>query len=89
VRFVGISADDVSDLQLKVVPFVKERKVKFDIFIQDVEDPQEMIDVVDKKWGGELPATFVYDRQGKLVFTRFGIIDRDQLIQAIENALKS
>jgi len=48
-----------------------------------------MIDVVDKKWGGELPATFVYDRQGKLVFTRFGIIDRDQLIQAIENALKS
>ena len=89
VRFVGISADDVSDLQLKVVPFVKERKVKFDIFIQDVEDPQEMIDVVDKKWEGVLPTTFVYDRQGKLVFTRFGIIDRDQLIQAIENALKS
>ena len=89
VRFVGISADEVSDLQLKVIPFVRERKVRFDIFVQDVEDPQEMIDVIDKKWEGVLPTTFVYDRQGKLSFTHFGIIDRDQLILAIENALKS
>jgi len=89
VRFVGVSADDVSDLQLKVRPFVKENKVRFDIFIQDVEDPQEMIDVIDKKWEGVLPTTFVYDRHGKIVFTHYGIIDRDQLIQVIENALKS
>lgn len=89
VRFVGISADEVTDLQSKVLPFVKAHKVQFDIFVQDVADPQQMMDLVDKQWEGALPATFVYDRQGKLSFVRYGIIDRDQLIQVIENALKT
>ena len=89
VRFIGISADEVADLQPKVVTFVKENKVGFEIFVQDVEDPQEMIDVVDKEWQGALPATFVYDRTGKIILSRYGIIDRDVLIQTIEKALKS
>ncbi|MBX3276766.1 MAG: redoxin domain-containing protein [Acidobacteria bacterium] len=89
VRFVGISADEVSDLQSKVAPFVKEKKVGFEIFVQDVEDPQDMIDVVDKKWEGTLPATFVYDKKGEPVLIRYGIINRDTLVEAIEKALKS
>lgn len=89
VRFVGISADEVSDLQPKVIPFIKQKKVGFEIFVQDVEDPQEMIDVVDKKWEGTLPATFVYDRKGNVILVRYGIINRDHLAQAIEKALKS
>jgi hypothetical protein len=35
-----------------------------------------------------LPATFVYDKTGKLVWHRFGIIDRDALTVEIEKALK-
>ncbi|MEP7271598.1 MAG: redoxin domain-containing protein [Acidobacteriota bacterium] len=88
LRVVGISADEVSDLESKVVPFVTEMKVRFDIFVQDVEDPQIMIDLIDKKWEGALPATFIYDRQGKLTFVRYGIIDRGDVTLAIEAALK-
>lgn len=88
VRIVGISADEVSDLETKVVSFIKEKGVGFEIFLQDVEDPQEMIDVVDKKWEGVLPTTYIYDRKGNLALARYGIIDRDQMIQTIENALK-
>ena len=89
VKVVGISADDLGDINDKVVPFVKQQKAQFRIAVQAVEDPQEMIDVVDKKWGGELPATFVYDKRGNRVFVKYGIIDRDQLVQAIDKALKS
>ncbi len=88
LRVIGISADEVSDLESKVVPFVKEMKVRFDIFVQDVEDPQIMIDLIDKKWEGALPATFIYDRQGTLTFVRYGIIDRHDVTLAIEAALK-
>ncbi len=88
VKMVGISADELADVKPKVIPFVKEQKAMFDILMQDTEDPQEMIDVVDKNWQGTLPATFVYDKQGKTIYTRYGIIDRDQLIEAIEKALK-
>jgi len=88
VRFVHISADDSTDLKSKVIPFLKEQKAQSDQFLQDTEDPQEMIDVVFKEWSGALPATFVYDRQGKMVHHQFGIVDRDQMIELIEKTLK-
>jgi peroxiredoxin len=88
VNIVGISADEVSDLQSKVVPFVRDAKARFPVYVQDVEDPQEMIDRIAKEWSGALPATFVFDRQGTLVYKRLGIIDRDELAGQIQKALK-
>jgi peroxiredoxin len=88
VKIIGISADEVADLQSKVIPFVKGQKALFDNYVQDVEDPQEMIDVVTKDWQGALPATFVFDRQGKLSYARYGIIDREELVKAVESAGK-
>ena len=46
-----------------------------------------MIDQVFKDWPGTLPATFVYDKKGKMTFHRLGIIDRDVLVAEIEKAL--
>jgi thiol-disulfide isomerase/thioredoxin len=88
VKLVGITADDPGDVQPKVIPFIKKQKVTFDIVLQDTEDPQEMMDQINKEWPGVLPATFVYDKQGNLAYSRFGIIDRDLLIEEIEKALK-
>ncbi len=88
VKIVGISADDIEDIKPKVIPFIKEHKVTFEIVVQETDDPQEMIDVVHKDWPGILPATFVYDKQGNLIYKRFGIIDRDELVAEIEKALK-
>lgn len=88
VRFVGVSADEQVDLESTVVPFLTARKVPYEQYLQQTDDPQEMIDVVDKDWPGTLPATFVYNRKGRLVFHRLGIIDREMLIAEIEKALK-
>jgi len=88
VRLVHITADDMGDLTTQVIPFLKEQKSRADQFIQDTEDPQEMIDAVYKDWQGVLPATFVYDKQGNLVFHRFGIIDREQITEIIEKTMK-
>jgi peroxiredoxin len=88
VMLVGITADDPGDVQPKVIPFIKKQKVKFDIVLQDTDDPQEMFDKINKDWPGVLPATFVYDKQGNLAYSRFGIIDRELLVAEIEKALK-
>lgn len=88
VRLVGITADDATDLKTKVIPFLREQKAGYENFLQDTDDPQEMVDVVMKDWPGVLPATFVYDKTGKLIWHRFGIIDRDLLTAEIEKALK-
>jgi peroxiredoxin len=88
VRVIAISADDTTDLNTLVARFVREKKLVFPIYVQDTDDPQEMIDMINKDWPGTLPATFVYDKQGQLVLSRFGIIDREQLMTTVENALK-
>lgn len=88
VRMVSISTDEKSDLEGAVIPFLKKQKAEFESFLSDADDPQELIDVVDKNWSGALPATFVFDKQGKIVFTKYGIIDREELLKALESALK-
>jgi peroxiredoxin len=88
VKIVAISADEIADIKPKVIPFIKEQNARFEVLVQETDDPQEMIDVVDKNWQGVLPATYVYDKQGNKILTRYGIIDREQLVGAIEKALK-
>jgi peroxiredoxin len=88
VRTVSISTDEKSDLEGAVIPFLKKQKAEFESFLSDADDPQELIDVVDKNWSGALPATFVFDKQGKIVFTKYGIIDREELLKALDAALQ-
>jgi peroxiredoxin len=88
LKMLGISADEPSDLKTKVVAFLRQQKAPFENFVQDTDDPQQMIDIVDKDWPGTLPATFVFDKQGQMIYKRYGIIDRDELIAQIEKALQ-
>jgi len=88
VKFVGISADDAEDVQPKVIPFIKKHQVKFDIVRQDIDDAEAMMNQITKDWDGVIPVTVVYDKQGNLAYSRFGIIDRDLLVAEIEKALK-
>ena len=88
MKLVGITADDPDDVQPKVIPFIKKHQVKFDIIRQDTDDPEEMLNQITKDWNGVIPATFVYDKNGNLAYSHFGIIDRDLLVAEIEKALK-
>jgi thiol-disulfide isomerase/thioredoxin len=88
MKLVGITADEAEDVQPKVIPFIKKHQVKFDIIRQDTDDPEEMMSQIIKDWNGVIPATFVYDKNGNLAYTRLGIIDRDLLVAEIEKALK-
>ncbi|NOT60669.1 MAG: redoxin domain-containing protein [Acidobacteria bacterium] len=88
VKIVAISADDVTDANTLVARFVRDKGLPFEIGVMDTDDPQLMIDQINKEWPGTLPSTFVYDRTGKLIYSRFKIIDRAELVNAVEGALK-
>ena len=88
VRMVSISTDEKSDIESAVLPFLKKQQAEFESFLSDADDPQMLIDVVDKNWSGALPATFAFDKQGKLIFTKYGIIDREELLKILDGALK-
>ncbi|MEZ2346420.1 TlpA family protein disulfide reductase [Terriglobus sp. RCC_193] len=53
-------------------------------YIKQTKDDQKFIDSLNPKWSGALPATFVYNRSGKLVKSFFGIVDMNQLEAVIK-----
>jgi len=83
LNFLSITLDEVSD-KSRAADFLKEMKATMSVVLLNVNDPEPAIHAVDEKWDGALPATFLYDREGKLVFKYFGKIKPAELRAAID-----
>lgn len=67
LKVVLVSLDFPSQLQKRVVPFVKKRKLTSTVLLLDGGDPNQWIDRVEPRWSGSIPATlFLY--RGKRLF---------------------
>ncbi|MGO9243350.1 MAG: redoxin domain-containing protein [Verrucomicrobiia bacterium] len=64
LKTILVSADDTGDVAA-VKKFLAEEGVDFPAYIKAEKD-QAFIDGVDKQWTGALPATFIFDGNGKL-----------------------
>ena len=65
VAVLGVSIDFAKDLP-KVEKFLAENHPEFPNYMKRAGgDDQDFIDAVDPKWGGELPFTVIYGRDGK------------------------
>jgi thiol-disulfide isomerase/thioredoxin len=71
VTFLSVSADAPELIPETVEPFVRERNLPFDTLVNGPEDPTPFNEGVGIDWHGGLPATFVFDPDGKLVHTWF------------------
>jgi thiol-disulfide isomerase/thioredoxin len=89
LNFVAVSLDDVTDIATAVPKFLKEMKASMPVVLLNVNDPEPAIKAVDATWDGQLPATFLYDKEGKVVFRHFGRIKPDELRAAIDKAAGS
>ncbi|HEY9401810.1 MAG TPA: TlpA disulfide reductase family protein, partial [Pyrinomonadaceae bacterium] len=88
IEFALVSADDVSEIKTTVPKFLREmRAASMPAYLLNATDTQAAIAQVDPAWGGELPATFLFDRQGKLAYRHFGIIDARKLRAEIEKVV--
>src|ERR1700720_4612073 len=84
LNFVSISLDEVADIKTRVPDFLKEMKAQMTVLLLNVNDPEPAIHAVDEKWDGALPATYLYDKDGKIVFRYFGKIKPEELRSAID-----
>lgn len=85
--FIAISLDDPPDIKTIVPNFLREMQATMPTYLLNVSDPEPAILSVDKGWSGALPATFLYDAEGKVVFKHFGRITTPELRAAIEKEL--
>jgi thiol-disulfide isomerase/thioredoxin len=84
VRVLGISVDDSEVLDSKVIPFIKNQKVNFEIYLLKVVEPEDFINLLNEKWSGAIPATFIYDKDGNQKEMLIG----KQSYESFEEAIK-
>jgi thiol-disulfide isomerase/thioredoxin len=87
--FIAISLDDLSDLKTAVPKFLREMRAEMPNYLLNVSDPEPAIKLVDPAWDGALPATFLYNQKGEVVYKHFGRVPTAELRAAIEKALGS
>jgi thiol-disulfide isomerase/thioredoxin len=72
VEVVGISADFPDEVSSKILPFLRRQKVPFKNYVADFKDQGDFINAVNRSWSGALPATFIYDLNGRERFSLVG-----------------
>jgi len=79
VQFVGVSVDkSVEDLK----KFVNDFNINYPILIDNT------IDNVSPRWNiSGIPTTFILSKNGEVLSFNVGMMTRDQLVKAIEDAL--
>ena len=87
--FVAISLDDLTDMKTAVPRFLRSQRAKMPVFLLDVPDPQTIIEIVDPTWQGDMPATFLYDRSGTMVYKYKGPIKPAELRAEIDKVIGS
>ena len=88
LEFVTVSLDDVEDIKTSVPKFLEDMKATMPAYLLNVNDPEPAIKLMDPRWSGALPATFLYNEKGEEVFKHYGRVDPAELRSAIEKLVK-
>ena len=87
LEFVTVSLDDFTDIKTSVPQFLDSMKATMPAYLLNVSDPEPAINLVDTRWQGDLPATFLYNEKGEVVYKHIGRVNTAELRAAIEKVV--
>ena len=87
LEFVTVSLDDMEDIKTSVPKFLDAMKATMPAYLLNASDPEPAINLVDRNWRGDLPATFLYNEKGEVVYKHIGRINTAELRDAIEKVV--
>ena len=88
IEFVTVSLDDVGEIKTSVPEFLVSMKATMPAYLLNVTDPEPAINFIDRRWQGDLPATYLYNEKGELVYKHIGRVNTAELREAIEKVVK-
>lgn len=86
--FVTVSLDDMDEIKAGVPKFLDEMNATMPAYLLNVSDPEAAINFVDRRWQGDLPATYLYNEKGEVVYKHIGRVNPVELREAIEKVVK-
>lgn len=69
VEMLLVSLDMPSMWEKRLVPFVKEKKLKGEVVILDDPKMNEWIPKIDANWEGGIPATLIYNKEKRIFYS--------------------
>ena len=88
VEFLSVSSDEPSTRYTEVSPFAIEYDLPFPVYIMGVNHPAKMVEHIGIEWEGGLPATFIFNKDGRAVHSWVGPVDEQILMAAVGPLLK-
>lgn len=88
VNIIGLSVDYTDEIDSKIIPFLKKNKANFKIYVNDFADVEDLINFINKKWNGAIPATFIYDKNGNQQKYILGMRDFDEFDKELTEVMK-
>ena len=89
IEIVGVSVDYPDEIDSKVRPFLENRQVNFKNYVQNFDRQEALINKLNKEWAGALPASFLYNAQGKQVLYLPGKHSFEEFKSTIESLLNN
>jgi thiol-disulfide isomerase/thioredoxin len=86
-ELIFISVDEKEDKDTKLPEFLKKQGVDFVSYYNEFKKPEDIIDYFDKSWGGEIPATYIYNREGQMIKKLIGNQSYEKFERVIKEAL--
>ena len=84
VTIIGISVDYPDEIDSKIRPFLKAQGVNFQNYVQNFDRPEDFINLLNEKWRGAVPASFIYDENGQQKSFLLGKHSLEEFKSAIE-----
>lgn len=81
VKMILVSLDFGKNVSERITSFLKRKGINAEVVILDDPDANSWISKVDEKWDGAIPATVIYSRDNRKVFTRQ--VSYDELAKSI------
>jgi len=88
LEFVTVSLDDMTDITTAVPKFLQAMNATMPAYLLNVNDPEPAINFIDRRWQGDLPATYLYNEKGEVIYKHIGRVNAVELRNAIEKAVK-
>lgn len=82
--FVIVSLDDPSEIKTSVPRFLRQMRAQMAAYLLNENEPDTAINAVDPEWAGSMPATFLLDSGGQLIWKHIGPINPDELRSELE-----
>jgi thiol-disulfide isomerase/thioredoxin len=88
LEFVTVSLDAFSEIKNEVPKFLVSMNATMPAYLLNVSDPEPAINFIDRRWQGDLPATYLYNEKGELVYKHIGRVNTAELREAIDKVVK-